>query len=47
MSCEQKSAKEEVTGPACPCAKMCPKKSILLAIAAVPLALWAIKRLRG
>lgn len=47
MSCEQETTKQEATGCACPCAQMCPKKSILLAIVAVPLAFWAIKKLRG
>jgi len=45
MCCGQKSTKPEATGCACPCAKVCSKKAFLLAIAAVPLALWAIKRL--
>jgi hypothetical protein len=44
MSCEQKPTQQESKG--CPCAQMCSKKSVLLAIVAVPLAIWAFKRLR-
>jgi hypothetical protein len=33
-------------GKGCPCAQLCPKKSLLLAIVAVPLAFWALRRLR-
>jgi hypothetical protein len=46
MSCEQKSTKQETTGCACPCAKMCSNKALLLAVAAVPLAFWAVTKLR-
>lgn len=47
MSCQAKSTPQERAACPCPCAPMCSKKSVLFAIAAVPLALWAIKKLRG
>lgn len=46
MCCEQKSMKQEAAGCACPCAKMCSNKTLLLAVAAMPLAFWAVKKLR-
>jgi hypothetical protein len=46
MSCEQNSTKKEKTACPCPCAEVCSKKKVLLAVVAVPLAFWAIHKLR-
>lgn len=46
MSCEQDSAKQEKTTCPCPCADVCSKKAVLLAVIAAPLAFWAIRKLR-
>jgi hypothetical protein len=46
MPCEKDSAKQEKTTCPCPCAGGCPKKAVLLAVIAVPLAFWAIRKLR-
>jgi hypothetical protein len=46
MPCEQNSTKQEKTAGPCPCAQACPKKAVLLAVIAVPLAFWAIRKLR-
>lgn len=45
MSCQEKSTQQERPTCSCPCAPMCSKKSVLLAVVAVPLVLWAIKKL--